>query len=536
MTRSERSASRRAAASPAAPAPMMTISVSIRMSISSTPPGTLVELPERAPKPNSPVDCVTQQGIPVHLKAVVIYKVGDDFASIANAARRFLDQQDQMNARIQNVFAGHLRAICGSLTVEELIRERDKLTEATRSAAGTEMEKLGLVIDSLQIQEIDDPTGYIANLAKPHAVAILKDARIAEAHANREATETEQSSAARRAQAIRDSAITQATYQADVDRAAAQAKLAGSGSCRGGSLRKRNTVPRPERSTDVRCGRRASLLCSPPRLMRKNLNGARVALLETRFSSTLANLVEMYGGRPYAVPALRETVLDGPRVDQLVQGIAAGRFSTIIFQTGVAAQRVFEEAHRRDMLPVVQERLRKCTTVVRGPKPAAVLFSFGVKATVTIDEPYTTRELLSKLATIDISRKYVALLHYGERNAELSLVLRTRGARLAEFLLYEWCLPLDTAPAGSDGSRDRRRQRRCDRVHQPDSSSPSHARRRRDRARRRPCANVYAQRRGGGVDRSVVHASIAQTRHPSRRRAALAEDAPAHLLALRLLR
>jgi uncharacterized membrane protein YqiK len=71
------------------------------------------------------VDCVTQQGIPVHIKAVVIYKVGDDFVSIANAARRFLDQQDKMDTRIQNVFAGHLRAICGSLTVEELIRHRD---------------------------------------------------------------------------------------------------------------------------------------------------------------------------------------------------------------------------------------------------------------------------------------------------------------------------------------------------------------------------------------------------------------------------
>lgn len=90
------------------------------------------------------VDCVTKQGIPVHLKAVVIYKIGDDFASIANAARRFLDQQNMMDARIQNVFSGHLRAICGSLTVEELIRERDKLTEATRAAAGTEMQKLGL--------------------------------------------------------------------------------------------------------------------------------------------------------------------------------------------------------------------------------------------------------------------------------------------------------------------------------------------------------------------------------------------------------
>ena len=173
------------------------------------------------------VDCVTSQGIPVHLKAVVIYKIGDDFASIANAARRFLDQQDKMNARIQNVFAGHLRAICGSLTVEELIRERDKLTEATRSAAGTEMEKLGLVIDSLQIQEIDDPTGYIQNLAKPHAVIVVKDARIAQAHADREATEIEQQSLALRSESIRNSQIKQANFQADIDRADAQAKLAG---------------------------------------------------------------------------------------------------------------------------------------------------------------------------------------------------------------------------------------------------------------------------------------------------------------------
>lgn len=177
-----------------------------------------------------------------------------------------------------------------------------------------------------------------------------------------------------------------------------------------------------------------------------NLNGARVALLESRFSGTLANLVELYGGRPYAVPALREAPVDSCRMEQLIQGIARGRFSTVIFQTGVAAQLLFEEAGRRDILPEVQERLRRCTTVVRGPKPAAVLARYGVKATATTAEPYTTRELLATLSSIDVSRKYVALLHYGERNRELSLVLRTRGARLADFLLYEWRLPVDTAP------------------------------------------------------------------------------------------
>ena len=59
------------------------------------------------------IDCVTQQGIPLKVRGVVIYKVGDDYASIANAARRFLDQQNQMDQRVHNLFAGHLRAIVG---------------------------------------------------------------------------------------------------------------------------------------------------------------------------------------------------------------------------------------------------------------------------------------------------------------------------------------------------------------------------------------------------------------------------------------
>ena len=150
-----------------------------------------------------------------------------------------------------------------------------------------------------------------------------------------------------------------------------------------------------------------------PRTVRgASLNGARVGLLESRFSSTLSDLVELYGGTPYAVPALRETTVDSPRIGQLVQGISRGRFSTVIFQTGVAATHLFEEAERRDALAEVQDRLRRCTTVTRGPKPQAVLARYGVKTSIAVGEPFTTQELLSKLSTVDISRKYVALLHY----------------------------------------------------------------------------------------------------------------------------
>jgi uncharacterized membrane protein YqiK len=173
------------------------------------------------------IQCVTKQGIKVGVRGVVIFKVGDDDASISNAARRFLDHQDLMVHKIVNVFEGHLRSIIGSLTVEELVRERERLTQETRSAAGVELEKLGLVVDTLQIKELEDPTGYIANLARPHAAEVGKFARIAEAVANQEATEAEAAAQARQAEAVRASRIAQAQYQAEIDQASAAALQAG---------------------------------------------------------------------------------------------------------------------------------------------------------------------------------------------------------------------------------------------------------------------------------------------------------------------
>jgi flotillin len=176
---------------------------------------------------NLQVTCVTKQGLPATVRAVVIYKVGDDFASIANAARRFLDQQDGMNGTIHELFAGHLRSIVGGLTIEEMIHNRDALTGEVRQSSANEMIKLGLVVDSLQIQEIEDESGYILNLGKPHAAAVAARARIAEAERDQEATEAEQAANAKKAAAVRQSEIQQAGYQAEIDQARAKASQAG---------------------------------------------------------------------------------------------------------------------------------------------------------------------------------------------------------------------------------------------------------------------------------------------------------------------
>jgi flotillin len=172
-------------------------------------------------------ECVTKQGIPLELRAVAFFKVGDDMASIANAARRFLAEQSRMEELVGRIFAGHLRSIVGALTVEEIIRERDRVAQEIKEASHTEMEKLGIVVDGVQIQEIEDPTGYIRNLAAPHAAAVASAARIAAAERDQEATEKEQVAARAKAQFQRETAIQQAKIDAEIQEAQARTAQAG---------------------------------------------------------------------------------------------------------------------------------------------------------------------------------------------------------------------------------------------------------------------------------------------------------------------
>jgi flotillin len=172
-------------------------------------------------------DCITNQGIRLNVRAVAAFKIGDDPASIANAARRFLSEQDRMEVLVGRVFAGHLRSIIGGLTVEQIIRERDRVAQEVKDGSHTEMEKLGIVVDALEIQEIEDGTGYINNLAAPHASAVASQARIARAMADQEAAQRELEVAAMKAQYERDTEIKKAGFLAETEQARALAAQAG---------------------------------------------------------------------------------------------------------------------------------------------------------------------------------------------------------------------------------------------------------------------------------------------------------------------
>jgi flotillin len=172
--------------------------------------------------------CVTTQGIALQVTAVIAFKVGNDSESIVNAAQRFLSDQDQMTTLTGRIFAGHLRSIIGSMTVEEIVTERQKLATEVLDGSKAEMAKMGLIVDSLQIQSIDDMgMGYIEAMAAPHNAAIQRQAKIAQAQADQAAAEAQQASQRKQAEYQRETAVVQAKYKAEVDKAQAEAGQSG---------------------------------------------------------------------------------------------------------------------------------------------------------------------------------------------------------------------------------------------------------------------------------------------------------------------
>jgi flotillin len=114
------------------------------------------------------------------------------------------------------------------MTVEEIITERQKLALEVLDASATEMARIGLTIDSLQIQSIDDlDLGYIAALSAPHNAAVQREAQIAQARADQASAEAAQESARKQAEYARQTAVVQAQYKAEIDKAQAEAAQSG---------------------------------------------------------------------------------------------------------------------------------------------------------------------------------------------------------------------------------------------------------------------------------------------------------------------
>jgi flotillin len=159
----------------------------------------------------------TRQGVAITLEGVAQIKVASDDVSIRTAAERFLSKT---RVEIINVahetLAGHLRAIIGALSVEEIYRERDVFAQSVQSVSASDLANMGLGIDTFVIKDVRDKEGYLEAVGRPRIAEVKRDATIAE-----------QDAATKEAEARRDYQLKQAQYNNEVARKQTEANLAG---------------------------------------------------------------------------------------------------------------------------------------------------------------------------------------------------------------------------------------------------------------------------------------------------------------------
>jgi flotillin len=180
----------------------------------------------------------TSKGVPVRVDGVAQIKVKGDDISIATAAEQFLSKAtDEIKNIATQTLEGHLRAILGTMTVEDIYQNRDAFASKVQEVAAGDMANMGLTIVSFTIRDIRDGQGYLEALGKPRIAQVKRDAQIAQAEADRDAMirsslatqagqEAKFAADSKIAEAQRDYQSNVAQYQAAVNQKKAEADLA----------------------------------------------------------------------------------------------------------------------------------------------------------------------------------------------------------------------------------------------------------------------------------------------------------------------
>ncbi|WP_068773502.1 flotillin family protein [Paenibacillus sp. FJAT-26967] len=165
----------------------------------------------------------TEQGVPVMTDAVAIIKIGGSVEDVATAAEQFLGKPTEaLKSEAQEVLEGHLRAILGSMTVEEVYRNRDRFAQEVQGVAARDLKKMGLQIVSFTIKDVRDKHGYLDALGKPRIAAVKRDADIAEAEAIRDSRiqKAKAEEEGQKAELLRDTNIAEASKEKELKVAA----------------------------------------------------------------------------------------------------------------------------------------------------------------------------------------------------------------------------------------------------------------------------------------------------------------------------
>ncbi|MDJ0650563.1 MAG: SPFH domain-containing protein [Xenococcaceae cyanobacterium MO_188.B19] len=128
-------------------------------------------------------------GIPLTVEGVANIKIAGEEPTIHNAIERLLGKsRKQIELLAKQTLEGNLRGVLASLTPEQVNEDKIAFAKSLLDEAEDDLEKLGLVLDNLQIQNISDDVHYLNSIGRKQQAELLRDARIAEAKAQAEST------------------------------------------------------------------------------------------------------------------------------------------------------------------------------------------------------------------------------------------------------------------------------------------------------------------------------------------------------------
>ncbi|GAA4005426.1 flotillin family protein [Deinococcus rubellus] len=149
-------------------------------------------------------------GIPLTIHAVANVKINAHEPQLSNAIERFLDtDRKQLTNIVRDTLEGNLRGVVATLTPEEINQDRLRFAEELIGEADHDLGNLGIKLDTLKIQNVSDASGYLDSIGRRQTADVLKEARVAEAERDAEATQAEAQARQRAqvAQAISSQAV-----------------------------------------------------------------------------------------------------------------------------------------------------------------------------------------------------------------------------------------------------------------------------------------------------------------------------------------
>ena len=121
-------------------------------------------------------------GIPLNVVGVANVKIAGDEPLINNAAERFLGKNGNEIMRIaKETLEGNLRGVLAQLTPEQVNEDKTRFAQTLIEEAEHDMHRMGLMLDTLKIQNVSDDAGYLNSIGRIRGSSVRQNAAIAEA-------------------------------------------------------------------------------------------------------------------------------------------------------------------------------------------------------------------------------------------------------------------------------------------------------------------------------------------------------------------